>query len=1047
MLNDNELILNSLLSNIIPSEDFQLSPDENSNNFILHCNSISENPYYDDTITEEDLELPSNINSKYYDISEFNNIKPDPSSSFGLLHTNLASLNKHIDDLKLSLSLFNFNFDIIGITEHKIQNNGPTSNIEIPGYHPFLYDPIDTSHGGTGFFIKDSHAFIERNDLKFNSPGNHESIFIELIFPNKKNLIVGCIYRHPTSTLTIEQFTKLYIEPVLDKITSENKLCSLVGDFNIDLLKTDEHDGTNLFFNNMSSNFFAPYILQPTRLQSKTLIDNILINSVEYNSYSGNITIQISDHLLQFVILEGFFKDIVPRKIKIYERNFKNFNEREFAESLNAMDWDTILSYNKNDANLSMECLYNSINYLLDEFAPFKKITKKVFKLKSKPWITKEILAKIHERDKLLHKFTKEKDPLVKHTIYNEYKLLRNSLTRMKRDSKSNYYKNYFETHKFKASSIWKGIRSLVKISSTSKRDIRIMDENGSYVSDPTKISNLFNKFYVNIGPSIDSNIPQPNHSYREYLRNIKINKNFFLFPTSPAEVFNIIISLDMNKSLGPNSVPVYILKSFNNFFSDKLSKIINISFITGVFPDLCKLAKVIPIFKKDNQLLCKNYRPISLLPIFSKIFEKVIYTRMYAYLNDNDLIYNRQFGFRSKHSTGHALISSIESIKKFMDSGHIVGGVYIDLQKAFDTVNHQILCDKLSFYGFRGKTQQLIQSFLSHRQQFVSINGFDSSKLDIKCGVPQGSTLGPLLFLIYINDLRYCLTKSTSSHFADDTCIMYASKKMKTLETILNTDLKSVSEWLKANRLSLNIDKTKLLIFHSKKKKNFDVNSISIKIDRKKLVPSQNVKYLGAHIDENLSWDFHVNQLSKKLSRANGILAKLRHFAPKDTLISVYYSIFYSHVIYACPTWSLTSIENLNIIKVLQKKCLRIINFAPFNSHTNDLFINNKLLKLDDIIKTEKLKVVFDFINNNLPDELMNLFLFNSDINLHSTRNVIKKGLFLPTINTVTYGNKSLRFSASVLWNDHIKKCKCKDIKTVGHFKAHLKKHFSSLY
>ena len=144
--------------------------------------------------------------------------------------------------------------------------------------------------------------------------------------------------------------------------------------------------------------------------------------------------------------------------------------------------------------------------------------------------------------------------------------------------------------------------------------------------------------------------------------------------------------------------------------------------------------------------------------------------------------------------------------------------------------MNHQILCDKLSFYGFRGKIKSLIQSFLTNRQQFVSINGFDSSKLDIKCGVPQGSTLGPLLFLIYINDLRFCLNKSTSSHFADDTCIMYASKKMKTLETVLNADLKSVSDWLKANRLSLNIDKTKLLIFHSKRKK-IDPSSISIKM------------------------------------------------------------------------------------------------------------------------------------------------------------------------------------------------------------------------
>ena len=193
------------------------------------------------------------------------------------------------------------------------------------------------------------------------------------------------------------------------------------------------------------------------------------------------------------------------------------------------------------------------------------------------------------------------------------------------------------------------------------------------------------------------------------------------------------------------------------------------------------------------------------------------MYTRMYSFLTDNNLIYDCQFGFRSKHSSSHALINLREDIKSYMDRGYIAAGVFIDLQKAFVTVNHQILCDKLAYYGFRGKSLNLIKSFLNNRKQFVSINGFESSKLNITCGVPQGSTLGPLLFLIYLNDLRFCLNKSTSTHFADDTCLIYASKKVKTLETDLNTDLKATSEWLKANRLSLNIKKSQLIIFHSK--------------------------------------------------------------------------------------------------------------------------------------------------------------------------------------------------------------------------------------
>ena len=262
-----------------------------------------------------------------------------------------------------------------------------------------------------------------------------------------------------------------------------------------------------------------------------------------------------------------------------------------------------------------------------------------------------------------------------------------------------------------------------------------------------------------------------------------------------------------------------------------------------------CNLAKVLPIFKKDNPLICENYRPISLLPIFSKIFEKVIYKRMYDFIDKNQLIYQRQFGFQTKHFTNHALIST-EAIKAEIDNGNYVGGVFIDLQKAFDTVNHDILCEKLAFYGFRGNSQLLIKSFLSNRQQYVSINGFDSSKLDIHCGVPQGSTLGPLLFLLYINDLRFALKDATASHFVDDTCILYASNKLKSIETVLNCGLKSISDWLKANRLSLNVDKSKLLMFKSKQRM-LNSDSISIKLGGVKLIPADSVKYLGLHLDK----------------------------------------------------------------------------------------------------------------------------------------------------------------------------------------------------
>ena len=283
---------------------------------------------------------------------------------------------------------------------------------------------------------------------------------------------------------------------------------------------------------------------------------------------------------------------------------------------------------------------------------------------------------------------------------------------------------------------------------------------------------------------------------------------SFFLSPTIPDEVAKVIDSLNIKKSVGPMSIPTYILKTYKEFFSQYLSSLINLTFETGIFPDVLKTAKVTPIHKKDSLMNYLNYRPISLLSAFSKIYEKLIYTRIFDYLTKNDLISAKQFGFRSKFSTIHALSSITERIKQLMDTGHYVCGIFIDLENAFDTVNHSILCEKLNYYGLRGNVNNLIQSYLSNRKQFVSIGGVISSTLNVNCGVPQGSSLGQLLFLIYINDFKFCLNKTETGHFADDTYILYGSKKLKTMEIVINTELKLVTNWLRLNKLSLNAKK-----------------------------------------------------------------------------------------------------------------------------------------------------------------------------------------------------------------------------------------------
>ena len=280
--------------------------------------------------------------------------------------------------------------------------------------------------------------------------------------------------------------------------------------------------------------------------------------------------------------------------------------------------------------------------------------------------------------------------------------------------------------------------------------------------------------------------------------------------PTDKEEIANVISSLNSNNTSGPNSIPYRILFLLKNEILKQLADLFNLSFMTGVFPSVFKTAKVVPVFKKDSKLDYSNYRPISLLSNIEKILEKPMYKRLYTFLNNNNIIYNLQFGFRKQYSTSHAWINITENIRKALDDRDIGYGVFVDFQKAFDTVGHLILLAKLNHYGIHGVSIDWFKSYLSKCNQHVSINGFDSGLTSINCGVPQGSVLGSLLFLLYINDLNQAIKFCKVHHFADDTNLLYLSNSIKKLNKLVNTDLKHLVNWLNANKISLNIKKLK---------------------------------------------------------------------------------------------------------------------------------------------------------------------------------------------------------------------------------------------
>ena len=445
-----------------------------------------------------------------------------------------------------------------------------------------------------------------------------------------------------------------------------------------------------------------------------------------------------------------------------------------------------------------------------------------------------------------------------------------------------------------------------------------LITKDEKYINDPVTIVNTFNNFFTSVAEIVHTKIKFSNKSFRNFLSS-EINDSFIITSTNKEEIYKIISTLNSNKSCGPKSIPTKILHLLQDEISKHLTTTCHLSFSTGVLPAVLT-TKVIPIHKKNSKPEVSNYRPISLLSNIDKSFEKLMHNRLIEFFEKKQILYYRQFGFRKDFSTNHAILTLLKSIQKALDDRQFACGIFIDLEKAFDTVSHDIPLENLNHYGIRSTANDWFRSYLSYRTKFVSINGFNSDYKTVKYVIPQGSVLGPLLFLIFINDLNIAIKISETFHFADDTCLLNIKYSIKKINKVVNKDLTFLIQWLHANKIFLNVAKTEVIIFRRKKKQlDFGLN---LKICGKKLKASNYVKYLGIYLDEYLEWSHHGNYLSHKLVKASAILCKLCHYVNEATIKSIYYAIFHSNLPYVCTAWG----QNLNpkhCINLLEKKAM----------------------------------------------------------------------------------------------------------------------------
>ena len=569
-----------------------------------------------------------------------------------------------------------------------------------------------------------------------------------------------------------------------------------------------------------------------------------------------------------------------------------------------------------------------------------------------KPWITPGIIRSIKYRNKLQYKLNKL-NPInhlyrVKEIHLKNYK---KRLRKLVNAVKNDYFKHKLEEFKNDSRNTWDIINSLLRNKNKASIPDIMIDEGGKKIQGKLNISNKFNDYFLNITKDIELNGYNTNTMNIEKYLTKKVESQFKFNRITEQELDALMLMIKSKPSRGFDNISTYILKKTYESIKGPLLYLVNNSLESGIFPNCFKIAKIVPIFKKENDKYFSNYRPISILPAFSKIFEKCVSEQLHLYFTQNKFLSFSQYGFQKNCSTETAAIEFVDNIKQEIGNKHIPLAIFLDLSKAFDTVNHSILLRKLGHYGIRDTELSWFKSYLSNRKQFVEIDGTESDTKIIKSGVPQGSILGPLLFLIYINDLNDVSKFFKAIFYADDStlicslCFEERPSKFHKLclkgrnDSFINNELNKIVVWLQCNKLKLNIKKTKYMLFHNPQRRVVQEMYPRITIDGNEIEKVEEFNFLGIIINSHCNWNNHIATLSKKISKNIGLLSKLRYILSKHCLKLIYFALIQSYLNYGILLWGF---EAQKLFR-LQKKAIRIITKSNFLAHTDPLFKKRK--------------------------------------------------------------------------------------------------------
>ena len=710
----------------------------------------------------------------------------------------------------------------------------------------------------------------------------------------------------------------------------------------------------------------------------------------------------------------------------------KNYSKEIFLGKLREIQFPNYRNFE--NINEAYQTFFDKIMAVIDKIAPLKEIR---VKGNSKPWFDAEVIDRIQVRDKLRKKYNKTKLQI----DYDNFKNAQKQAKKIVKRKKCDFVKNELRENIAKPSKLWTTLKS-IGLPSKSKDESKIcLKENETMFFEPKETSRIFKNFYENLAQTLVDKLPPAPNKYNNettklYYDRMNINNSFKLEEVDTEQIYNILRQTNEHKAPGIDKLSGVFIKDGAELLAKPVSELINLSIVSSTFPDPCAIAKLKALYKKGSKLDPKNYRPISLLPLLSKTFEKVIHLQTAAFLESNKILFANQSGFRPKHSTESCLTHLCDRIMEGCDSGCHTGMILIDLQKAFDTINHDILLDKMEFMKFSKETISWFKSYLSNRKFFVYVENTSSEPANLKCGVPQGSILGPLLFLLYINDLPQSVADCDIRLYADDTCISFKHKSIKTIEDTLNKDFNTLCDWFLDNKLSIHFgeDKTKTILF-SPPKKSKSADNIVIQRNGVVLKQFSVVEYLGCFMDSTLSGE---EMALKVLKKVNG---RLRYFYRQGKYLNprirrmLCNALIQPHFDYACSAWYPNLTKHLkDKLQIAQNKCIR---FCLFLGNREGIRYKH-LKKINWLPVSERVNQfiavsVYKFFNNLAPSYMKEVFTTAEKSRRTRYTNVTELKITIPRRKN-DYGKNCLSYLGATIWNtldEFIKKCKsCNEFK-----------------